>query len=205
LTDYISLAELKVNSELVGFSFADYDGQMAVSAASSGIEQYCGRNFSLTSSGSVARYYTPITARTLNIDDIVTSTYGATVQADIDADGVFETTWALNTDYLLEPLNAQADGWPYESIRVHPRSSQRFPCWPRSIKVTGQFGWPAVPATVKEATMIMSVRLLKRAREAPFGVVGLGLDNSPVRIARIDPDVCFLLDNWVRGYKVLIA
>ncbi len=196
---------MKVNSELVGFSFADYSGQMAISAASSGIEQYCGRRFDLSSSGSVARYYSPIQARTLNIDDIVTTSYGATVQIDQDADGVFETTWVLNSDYLLEPLNAQADGWPYESIRVHPRSAQRFPGWPRSIKVTGQFGWPAVPSTVKEATMIMSVRLLKRAREAPFGVVGLGLDNSPVRIARIDPDVCFLLDNWVRGYKVLIA
>lgn len=186
-------------------SFADYDAQMAITAASNGIEQYTGRVFSLTTSGSVVRYYTPNDANTLNIDDIVTLTTGATVQIDIDGDGIFETTWTRNTDYLLEPLNAQADGWPYQWIRIHPRSAQRFPVWPRSVQVTGQFGWPTVPVNVKEATLIMAVRLMKRAREAPFGIVGLGLDNNPVRIARVDPDVCFLLDHWQRGYEVLIA
>jgi hypothetical protein len=52
--------------------------------------------------------------------------------------------------------------------------------------------------------MIMSVRLMKRAREAPFGVASVGFDGAAVRIARVDPDVAFLLDNWVRGYGVLV-
>ena len=71
--------------------------------------------------------------------------------------------------------------------------------------MTGVFGWSEVPAPVKQATTIMATRLLRRAREAPFGVVGLGLDNAPVRIAKIDPDVAFLLNPFVKGGGVLAA
>lgn len=205
MADYITLEEFKNASELVGVSFADYDAQMAISAASNGIEMYCGRRFNLDTSGTNVRYYSPVEPNILNIDDIVTSTTGATVQIDLSGTGTYTTTWALNTDYVLEPLNAQADGRPFETVRVHPRSAHRMPAWPNSVRVTGQFGWPTVPQNVKEATMIVSVRLMKRAREAPFGVIGLGLDNNPVRIARVDPDVCFLLDNWVRGRQVLVG
>lgn len=205
MADYVTLAEFKNNSELIGYAFADYDAQLAISAASNGIEQYCGRRFNLDTSGTNVRYYSVTEPRELNIDDIVCTSYGATVQVDVDGDGVFETTWVRNTDFFLEPLNAQADGWPYETIRVSPRSAQRFPSWPRSVQVTGQFGWPAVPQNVKEATMIMSVRLMKRAREAPFGVAAIGFDGAAVRVARVDPDVAFLLDNWVRGYQVLVG
>ncbi len=203
MADYLTLQEVKNAQELIGFSFADYDAQMAISAASNGIEQYCGRRFDL-SSGTATRYYSPLEPGELNIDDLVCTTYGATVQADYSGDGTFSTTWTRNTDYFLEPLNAQADTWPYETIRLSRRSNWRFPVWYRSISVTGQFGWPSVPQNVKEATMIMSVRLLKRAREAPFGVAAIGFDGAAVRIARVDPDVAFLLDNWVRGYGVLV-
>lgn len=203
-TAYITLSELKNSQELVGFAFADYDAQMAIQSASNGVSQYCGRDFGVAS-GTTTRYYTPQEPGYVNIDDLVTTTSAATVQTDTNGDGVFETTWTLNTDYVLEPMNAQADSWPYEWIRVHPNSGNRFTSWPRSLAVTGSFGWPATPDNIREATMILSVRLLKRAREAPFGVVGGGLDSSPVRIARTDPDIGFLLDNWVRGYGVLVA
>jgi hypothetical protein len=76
---------------------------------------------------------------------------------------------------------------------------------PSSVAVTGQFGWPAVPAQVIEATTILATRLLRRAREAPFGVVGLGIDGAAVRISRFDPDVGFLLDPLVKGSGVLAA
>ncbi len=203
MADYITLAELKNTAELVGFSFADYDAQMAISAASQGIDQYTGRRFSLDADTTSVRYYTPRELRYVNVDDIVSV---ATVSVDYDGDGVFETVWALNTDYVLEPLNAAADGWPYETIRVHPRSRQWLPQYPRSVKVQAQFGWPvAAPQNIKEATTILATRLLRRAREAPFGVVGLGIDSTGVRISRTDPDVCFLLDNWIRGAQVLAA
>ncbi len=204
MADYLTVTEVKNAQDLIGTSFADYDAQMAITAASNGITEYCGRSFA-TASGTTTRYYSVTEPRELNIDDIVCTTNGATVQIDIDGDGSFETTWTRNTDYFLEPLNAQADGWPYEWIRISPRSGQRFPWWPRSVAVTGQFGWPTIPVNVKQATMIMTGRLLKRGREAPFGVAAVGFDGAAVRIARVDPDVAFLLDNWVRGYGVLVG
>ncbi len=203
-TAYVTLSEFKNAGELVGFAFADYDAQMAISSASNGISQYCGRDFGLNA-GTTTRYYTPQEASYVNIDDLCPTTYGGTVQTDYDGDGVFETTWTVNQDFVFGPLNAAADSWPYEWITVGPRTNRALSWRPRSLAVTGQFGWPAVPDNVREATMILTARLLKRAREAPFGVVGGGLDNSPVRIARTDPDIGFLLDNWVRGYGVLVA
>jgi hypothetical protein len=173
-----------------------------LSAASRGIEEACGRRFWVDSDATNVRYYTPSEPRYLPVDDLVTC---GTFQTDEDGDGTFETTWTVNTDYVLEPLNAAADGKPYEEIRVHPAGSLRFPCWPRSVAVTGKFGWPAVPAQVHEATTIVATKLLKRAREAPFGVVGLGIDNVAVRIARTDPDVTWLLEPLERGHGVMVA
>jgi hypothetical protein len=150
----------------------------------------------------VTRYYSPMDGHALEITDLVTM---GTMQSDYDGDGTFETTWTENTDYILEPLNAALDGKPYERLRVHPLSANRLPCWPRSVAVTGQFGWPAVPAQVKEVTILMAARLLKRTREAPFGVAGIGLDGVPTRIARIDPEFQWQLDPLKRGGGVLAA
>jgi hypothetical protein len=202
MSDYISLLEFKNTAELIGFPFAEYDAQQAISAASAGINEYCGRSFTANTTGATAtRYYTPLDGTHVLIDDLISC---STLATDYDGDGVYEQVWGAG-DFVLEPLNAAADGKPYEEIRKRQYSSVWFSHARGSVKVTGVFGWPAVPAQVKEATTIMSMRFFRRAREAPFGVVGLGLDNSPVRIARVDPDVCFLLDNLVRGQGVLAA
>jgi len=200
--NYISLTELKVTSELIGFSFADYDAEQAISAASRGIEEYTGRFFTAAGTTYATRYYTPSWGGYIGIDDITTV---GTVTTDWDGDGVFETTWTANRDYLLEPFNAALDGKPYEEIRVHPMSSLRLPCWPRSVAVTGTFGWPSVPPQVKEITTLMAARLIKRKREAPFGVAGIGIDGTPIRIARVDPELQWLIDPLKKGGGVLAA
>ena len=199
MSNYITLEEFKYTAELTGFSFADGDIPNAIGAASRGIDEYCGRKFY---TDATTRYYTPVEPGYLRIDDLVTL---GTMTSDLDGDGVFEQTWTLNTDFVLEPLNAAADGKPYEEIRLHPAGSLRFSCYPRSVSVSGTFGWAATPAPVKEATTILASRLLRRAREAPFGVVGIGIDNAAVRIARTDPDVAFLLDPFIRGAGMFVA
>lgn len=198
--DYITLAELKNTAELVGFSFADYDAQMAITAASKGIDEYTGRVF-YASSGTQQMFYEWKGERCIETDDIVSL---GTVQVDFDRDGTYETTWVANTDFKLEPYNASFRGKPYEELGLLPRASYVRPVWyPALIRVTGTFGWPAVPAQVKQATTIMATRLLRRAREAPFGVVGLGVDNTAVRISKVDVDVAFLLDELVKGQGVM--
>ena len=166
-----------------------------------GIDEYCGRTFTQDATGAtVARRFTWQGGPSILIDDLITA---ATVQTDWNGDGTFETTWVADTNYQLEPFNAALWGKPYERLGMAPLSSVCFPPWNGGVKVIGQWGWPSVPAPVKQATTIMTTRLLRRAREAPFGVVGLGIDNQAVRISKVDPDLCFLLDQFVKGNGVL--
>lgn len=192
---YITLQELKNNAELVGVSFADYDAEIHIAAACAGIDEYTGRTFT---SSVGTRYYTPVDRWHLDIDDAINVT---SVMTDYDGDGTFETTWTENTDYVLVPLNATANGEPFDELQMkrYPYSSHILPMWPRSVQVQGTFGWPAVPAPIKSAAMIMSMRLLRRAREAPFGIVGLGIDNVAVRISKVDPDLAWLVDPFIKG------
>lgn len=194
---YVELEAVKTTLELSGTSFADPDIRAAILAASRGIDRYCDRRFYADSDANQVRFYTPQDWRVCRIDDTTTIT---SVLVDADGDGTFEDTLTVNTDYLPEPLNAAADSRPYTLLRINPRSGAGFyPATPRSVKVTGKFGWPAVPAEVTEATTILASKLLRRTREAPFGIVALGIDPSAaLRISRVDPDVSFLLAPYVR-------
>lgn len=202
-SEYISLGEFKASAELYGFSFADLDARAAIAAAARGIDEYCGRRFYLDADATSVRYYSPTNPGYIEIDDLVTL---GTVKTDTDGDSVYETTWVQNRDYYLEPLNAPADFRPYERVCISPYGGQRWPYWGGpSVSVQGRFGWPECPAPVKEATTILATRYLKRAREAPFGIVQFGVDASTARISRADPDVAWLLDPYVRGQGVMIA
>lgn len=142
------------------------------------------------------RYYRPVDRDIVQIDDLITLTSLAT---DPNGTGTYSETWTLNTDFTAEPDNAAADGWPWTMLRRHPAGNYWFrTTYPRSVKVTGKFGWLAVPPTVVEATTILATRLLRRAREAPFGVVSLGMDGSATYISKNDPDVGFLLRDFMR-------
>ena len=202
MTDYVALEEIKHTLELSNLTYADNDLSLAITAASRGIDDYCGRQF--TSGGTAeVRYYTACHASYLEIDDLISM---GTLQSDYNGDGTFETTWTVGTDYVLEPQNAPAYAKPYDKIRIlYPRTSLRFPIYVGSVKVTGQFGWATVPAPIKQATTIMAERFLKRSRDAPFGVVGVGFDNIAVRISSVDPDVKFLLEPYVKGGGVMVA
>lgn len=199
---YLTMEEFKYSAEMTGYNFADGDIPTALEAASRGIDEYCGRRFFADADATSVRYYSPAGPYFVEIDDIVSC---GTFATDLDGDGTFETVWTENIDFALEPLNAAADGKPFEKVRVLWPGSNRLPCWHRSVEVTGQFGWATVPGPVKQATSIMASRLLKRGREAPFGVVGFGLDNIAVRISPVDPDLRFLLEPYIRGGGVMVG
>jgi len=193
--EYVSVSDFKSTVNLAGENFADPDITRALTAASRAVDFATGRRFWIDADANQVRYYSPAAADALWVDDIVTLT---TLEVDLGGDGTFEETWTLNTDFTLEPLNAAADSRPWESIRVHPRSGRYFALYPRSVKVTAKFGWAAVPDGIKEATTLVASRLVKRKREAPFGVAGIGFDGSAVRIATTDPDVAMLLAPFTR-------
>jgi hypothetical protein len=194
MNEYASVAEVKKTLELQGETFADADITRALTAASRGLDQLLDRRFWADTDATSVRYYTPVSCEWVEIDDLVTLT---SVQTDGDGDGVFEDTWTQNTHFVVEPLNAAADSEPWTHLRVTARGSLGFPLNVRSVKVTGKFGWSSVPAGVNQATIILASKLVRRAREAPFGVVSIGLD-SAMRIARSDPDVMFLVGDYDR-------
>lgn len=198
--EYATSAELKATLELTGETFADADLALALTAASRGLDNVLGRRFWLDADVNQVRYYSPRWPRLLPIDDLVTLTALAT---DDSGNGTFSTTWTLNTDFVLEDLNAAAAGWPYTQLAVHPRGNRVFPTWVRAARVTGRFGWPTVPDGIKEATMILAARLMRRSREAPFGVVAPGIDAAAaMHIARVDPDIKFLTQPFDRTVLV---
>jgi len=193
---YITLSELAESLSLTE-SFADDDMTQAILAASAEVDRRCDRTFGVDGTPST-RYYTPEASLIVFIDDLTNSTTPV-VSVDLGLDGTFSQTLTLYTDFMFEPLNATADGVPFTTIRVDAqRSSAYFPLAPRTVRVTGTFGWPAVPPGVKEATAILAARFMKRVREAPFGVAGFGIDGSAVRIGQYDPDVDALLAKFVR-------
>lgn len=197
--EYVTLSALKATLNLSTESFADADIGVALEAASRGVDDVCHRRFWADPDANQVRYYNPFAQQILKIDDLVTLT---TLATDPGGDGTFELTWTLNSDFTFGPQNADADGFPWEIVKVHPNGRYIFPKdMPRSVKVTAKFGWPAIPPKVISATGIIAHKLLRRAREAPFGIVSMiGADSGvAMRIARNDPDVMFLLDRYIKG------
>ena len=192
--DYVTSSELKATLELSGQTFADDDLSLAITAASRAIDNVTGRRFYADDDATSIRYYTPRNPDRLWIDDLVTLT---TLERD-DGTGLFAESWTVNTDFVLEPLNAAADGWPFTSVKVRPRSGRYFWLDDRTVKVTGKFGWAEVPDTIKQAAKIIAAKLAKRSREAPFGVIGVGVEGLAVSIAENDPDVALLIGEYVR-------
>lgn len=195
---YVELEEMRQFLSMSG-TFADPTFRRAVLAASRAIDGLCDRRFYLDTDANQARYYTPSSGGLVVIDDLTTMT---SLQVDQDGDGTFEETWTANTEYVLEPLNAAADSRPYTRIETHRAAGKTFPAYPRSVKVTGKFGWPTVPAEVVQATSILAHLLSRRERDAPFGIWTGGIEGAAMRIARADPNVMMLVQPFVRHLAV---
>lgn len=196
---YATIAELK--SRLGGVSGSSEDTALtnALASASRDIEKYCRRQFNKTTSAT-ARVFNPTSATLANVDDFHTTT--DLVIAFDTSNGTYTDTLS-SSDYQLEPLNgivSGESGWPYSRIRIVTRY---FPCYylRAPIQVTAQWGWNAVPASVKEACLALAEETYK-LKDAPFGVAGFG-DMGVVRI-RENPKIAAMLTGY-RLDPVLVA
>ncbi len=194
MTLYVTAAALKTTLN-IGSTYADADIAVAVEAASRAVDGYMNVATGMfATTTSQTRYYNgDWGCNYITIDPLNTLT---SVAVDMDGDGTYDTTWTNNTDFILTPDNAAADGYPYTELRLLPQAGRRFPNYLRSIRVIGLFGWATTPGAVSQATAILAGRFLKRARETPYGIVVVSGDAvAAARLGRIDPDVAFLLDN----------
>lgn len=187
MSRYVTVAELR-DWLGVGDTLIDAEIQLALDAAEEAIEAFCGRRFWADTTPTSRRYRPPLATPALAIEDTVSV---SSVALDEDDDGTYE---AAVTDWYLAPQ----DG---DGTRPYRWLVRRNAVWPagRSVEVTGVHGWPAVPSAVRQATVLQAGRLLKRGREAPFGVAALTLDGGAVMLrSRLDPDVEQLLRPLVR-------
>lgn len=190
---YVSAAELTATLGLTGETFASDDIARAINAASRLIDSFCGQRFWVDPS-NVTRQFTAAGFDAFDFGLPLATL--VTFKTDQDQDGTYETTWTVNTDFWLTPDNAAADGVPFSGVlRNGTVATNVFPTWQAGgVQIVGKWGWAAVPDTVVEACIIQSSRLLKRAREAPFGIAGLAFEGGGIRLsARLDPDVEVLL------------
>ncbi|MFI6861784.1 phage gp6-like head-tail connector protein [Streptomyces sp. NPDC050421] len=161
----------------------------ALAAASRGIDTATGRRFWLDDAASARTYRTA--GRTLwadggevlNVDDIGAATGLVTATGTAGA-------WSTVTDVETTPDNALARGRPITGLLLAGGGwgTQR-------VQVTAQWGWPAVPDEIEQATLIQAARLYRR-KDSPEGVTG-SAEWGVVRLSRRDPDVWALIEHFV--------
>ena len=146
---YVSLPDFKayVRNELAGTD----DGflQSCLDAATSAINSYCQRNFVPATGVTSARLYVPDGSTLLTIHDCVSVESILSASANVASSG-----------WQLEPLNGitlDGDPRPYTQVRLVNGA-----CWyvmifnKATITVTADWGWPATPSAVVEATRILA-------------------------------------------------
>jgi hypothetical protein len=189
---YATLAEFKA---AVGITDTTDDAalQSVLDATDTLIDLYCDRKTGF-GTATETRYYTAEDYEYVLTDDLVSIT---TLQTDDDANGTYETTWTVGTDYVLAPVNAALDGFPYTEIDTSVS-------WPRNfpkdvyigVKVVGVFGFPAVPAAVKQAEIIQAGAVWN-SRTAPFGVIGSADLGGILRMSRaLHPEAALILEPY---------
>jgi hypothetical protein len=180
---YETIAGFK-NWVLLGDTLDDDTIDDALEAASRGIDNFCNTQFWQTTAGTV-RVFDTCDTWTLRIGDAVSVTAVAT---DLDGDGTFETVWAA-ADYQLLPIERTTPE-PMPITHIRALGAFTFPIPTRReglIRITGQWGWPAIPAPVVQATRLLANRLIKR-KNSPEGVAGFD-EFGTIRISqRDDPD-----------------
>lgn len=190
--DYVTVAELKAYLR-IGDAIDDIELASAVAAASRAVDQAANRQFGLVAAPEARRYTARWDRRiqryVVDIDDLMTVT-GLTIST---ADGAI-------TGYDFQPVNAGADSFPWLRFVVQTESAIKPSTDQDAVTVTARFGWTAVPAAVKQATLLQASRFFKR-RDAPFGVAGSPEVGSELRLlAKVDPDVAVVLAPYVRWW-----
>jgi hypothetical protein len=194
---YASLSQIKAALRIgAGDATDDALLEMAVESASRLIDAYCGRNFLL--GGTATRYYNTEDPYVVQIDDARSIT---SVRTSSSENGVFDISFNMTPrtgDIQAEPINDYVGGlvWPFTRLRaigdyVFPVDKEN------TVEVTAVFGFPNIPVTVTQATILQSSRIFARL-QSPLGVAGFG-DMGVMRVGRsLDPDVSQLIEGYRR-------
>jgi len=193
MTNYATLAQVKGALRITD-QIDDGLLNTAISAASRYVDGYTDRSFASAVPGTAV--YIP-TGRMddLAVDDLTSIT---SVEIDEDLDGSFSI--ALRPiDFLALPVNGRSGGIPFPFSRIRPQEDGYWPSvyGRATVRVTGMFGWPAIPDAVREATILQASRLFTRL-DSPLGIAGFGDMGAMCVSFKGDPDVMMLLEPYRR-------
>lgn len=174
----------------------------SINAASRAIDEFCGngRKFWLDPS-PITRMFKVRESNIVWVYDIGNLS-GLTVETDDVGDGSFTTTWTSD-DYELSPDvddDVRAHCW----YRIHS-FGRSFPVnsYRRTLRVTAQWGWTAVPDQIHQACL-MKANILALRKDSPYGVAGFS-EYGVVRLNRSeDPEITRLIAPFVRSSVVAI-
>lgn len=200
---YCTLSEVKASLRIAD-SVDDTLLELAIESASRSIDEFAGRVF--YSQGTAVRFFAADSPDYVAVDDLITITELATAGTNSND---FATIWTgynagSPVDYQLEPLNnsAATDGVVQPVTGIRARLNLAFPSLGQIalVRVTGTWGWSAVPVAIKQATVIQAARYFKR-NDSPLGVLSAP-DLGYIRVgSRLDPDVEMMISGYrrVRG------
>jgi hypothetical protein len=193
---YATTAQVKAALAIGTADTAD-DTQIAaaLAAAEQMIDGYCGRSFGTAGTATTSRVYAAEVPDLVFIDDATTVTL---VETDPQVNGTWTTAWTA-TDWQAEPLNNRDGGRTVPYTRLAAVGSYAFPVDRKAcVRVTGTWGWAAVPDAVEQAAIQTAIRLWKRL-DTPLGFGG-GPDTGLLYVSRqIDGDVAQLLAPYRLG------
>jgi len=196
---YATLAEFQAYTGMSTLTTAETTSiEKAIEAASRSIDRIANRRFYQDANAS-ARLYRPVDFYRLIVDDIST-TSSLVVALDATGNGSYTDTLALNTDYILDPVNAPSKGRPYTMVTL-VGGTLGTKLWPfptnfrPGVQVTARWGWPLIPDDIVEATLILSADYMKRASSVG-GVVGLS-ELGAIRMSPLGRDISAI----VRAYR----
>ena len=194
---YATLAEFQNYTGMPTLTSAETSSiENAIEAASRSIDRIANRRF-FADTNPTARFYRPIDIYRLLVDDISTPS-GLEVALDANGLGNYTDILTLDTDYILDPINAPQKARPFTQITLVGATTWPFPTNYRpAIKITARFGWylNTPPDDIKEACLILSADYMKRASSVG-GVVGLS-ELGAIRMSPLGRDISAI----VRAYR----
>lgn len=165
---YCTLTELKA---ALGVSDTADDTALerAINSASRQIDGYCGRRFWQDAEATV-KYFTAQDWGTCLFRGDVEGADATTITEVAVDSGAGTYTALASSSWRAAP---QSGSRPFD--RVVSLRGGLFPTFDEGVRVTGRFGWAAVPDEVAEATVMQASQIFKQTREAPFG-----MSSSPI-------------------------
>ena len=163
--------------------------EMAIESASRQIDSYTERYF--YNAGTAVKLFSPLDNYVCPTEDFITLTK---VETSEDGES-WDTEWAA-TDWQAEPLNGRSGGLVTSYTQIRAIDSYLFPYrnGEATARLTGTWGWSAVPIAITQATIILASRIFKRL-DSPLGIISNDLGSMRVGF-RLDPDVQHLIEPY---------